>query len=520
MPFLKRYGILEKRVVPFTVAGPAGNTGPQGGSGATGSTGSTGSGNTGATGPSGTAGTNGATGATGAAGSPGGATGATGAQGATGAGNTGATGPQGSIGPAGPTGVNGATGSTGPAGNTGSTGPQGITGPSGPAGGVSISYQFNTATTPPPGTGKISFDSATPASIAHVYISKSDTSLNNVSALLATLVAGDTVTVFLSTAPLLSFDIFTVTSNTDNTGYIDLGVTYLAPATGTIFSNNAFVFFSFVHKGATGATGATGSGVTGATGAIGGSGATGSTGPSGSPGGATGSTGPAGATGNTGASGTQYPFLGVWSSATAYVVNDCVQYQGSGYVSIQNGTNQTPSLSGTAYWSLLVQMGNTGATGASSSGATGPTGTQGNTGSTGPSSFAPSPTAGTVSGITITLTSTQTQAVGDAVQVNSSGQANLAKADVIADASSVFLAATAVSGSGSNTYLVHGVCHLSSSPSWTVGGLVYLSTTGTTGNTLTQTAPSSTNNSIQILGVALAADILYFNPSLVQVVHT
>ncbi len=165
--------------------------------------------------------------------------------------------------------------------------------------------------------------------------------------------------------------------------------------------------------------------------------------------------------------------------------------------------------------------GSTGATGASgTTGPTGPAGSTGPTGATGPLSFAAAPSSGTTSGITITLTSAETQAVGDVVQVDSSGNAHLAKADVIADASGVFLAATAVSGSGSNTYLVHGVCHLASSPSWTIGGLVYLTTTGTTGNTLTQTAPSGANNVIQIIGVALAADILYFNPCLVQVEHT
>jgi hypothetical protein len=107
------------------------------------------------------------------------------------------------------------------------------------------------------------------------------------------------------------------------------------------------------------------------------------------------------------------------------------------------------------------------------------------------------------------------------VQIDSSGHAHLAKADVIANASACLISAGAVSGSGSNTYLLpNGTCKLASSPSWTVGGLIYLSITGTTGNTLTQTAPSSTNNSIQILGVALAADTFLFQPSLVQVEHT
>jgi len=135
--------------------------------------------------------------------------------------------------------------------------------------------------------------------------------------------------------------------------------------------------------------------------------------------------------------------------------------------------------------------------------------------------FALAAAAGTYTGNTVTLTSNETQAIGDAVQINSSGNAHLAKADVIADASTVALAVTAVTGSASNTYLLPGgTLRLSSSPGWTVGGLIYLSTTGTTGNTLTQTAPSSTGNAIQILGVAIKADTILFEPSLVQVVHS
>lgn len=136
-------------------------------------------------------------------------------------------------------------------------------------------------------------------------------------------------------------------------------------------------------------------------------------------------------------------------------------------------------------------------------------------------SYAVASGAGTYKGNILTLTSTETQAIGDAVQIDSSGQAHLAKADTLAHASGVLLAAAAVSGSASNTYLLPGgTLKLSSSPSWTVGGLVYLSSTGTTGNTLTQTAPSSTDNAIQILGVAVAADTILFMPSLSQITHT
>jgi hypothetical protein len=133
--------------------------------------------------------------------------------------------------------------------------------------------------------------------------------------------------------------------------------------------------------------------------------------------------------------------------------------------------------------------------------------------------FVPAPSAGVAQGIQITLTSTETQAIGDVCQIDSSGHAHLAKADAIANASAIVLADHAVTNSASNTYIVHGVCKLASSPSWTIGGLIYLSTTGTTTNTLTQTPPSGANNVIQIVGVALAADIIYFNPSTVQVEH-
>jgi hypothetical protein len=55
---------------------------------------------------------------------------------------------------------------------------------------------------------------------------------------------------------------------------------------------------------------------------------------------------------------------------------------------------------------------------------------------------------------------------------------------------------------------------------WTVGGLIYITVTATTGNTLSQTAPTGTDDVIQIVGVATHADRMFFNPQLVQVEHT
>lgn len=147
--------------------------------------------------------------------------------------------------------------------------------------------------------------------------------------------------------------------------------------------------------GPTGATGTTGSaGITGATGATGAQGITGPTGATG-PTGGIGPTGSAGATGPTGLT-----WRGTWDSATAYVVNDAVTYQGTSYVAILGSTNNNPASSPTK-WSVLAQQGSTGptgptgATGADSTvagptgptgatGATGPTGSTGATGATGP----------------------------------------------------------------------------------------------------------------------------------------
>jgi len=133
----------------------------------------------------------------------------------------------------------------------------------------------------------------------------------------------------------------------------------------------------------------------------------------------------------------------------------------------------------------------------------------------------PASGTGTTTGFTITLTSTETQAVGDAVMIDSNGKAHLAKADAIANAGCVLLAAHTVTGSASNTYLLpNGTMRLSSSPSWVKGSIVYLSTTGTTGNTLTTTPPSGSNNVIQPLGIALTTDTILFMPNLTQVEHT
>lgn len=124
----------------------------------------------------------------------------------------------------------------------------------------------------------------------------------------------------------------------------------------------------------------------------------------------------------------------------------------------------------------------------------------------------------TVSGTTTTFTANENQGFGDAVFINSSGKAQLGDADAIATAGCIALCTASVVTDGTGTYLLQGFAR-NDAWNWTVGGFVYLSTTGTTTNTLTQTAPSGTDDVIQVLGVATHADRIYFNPQLVQVEH-
>ena len=122
------------------------------------------------------------------------------------------------------------------------------------------------------------------------------------------------------------------------------------------------------------------------------------------------------------------------------------------------------------------------------------------------------------SGIVMNLTAFDTQAFGDVAFVHSGGKAAIAKADVIANASSIVMcsAPAGILADASGAYIVHGIAR-NDSWTWTVGGLIYLTTTGTTGNTMSQTPPNATNQVVQILGVATHANRMYFNPQLVQI---
>ena len=69
---------------------------------------------------------------------------------------------------------------------------------------------------------------------------------------------------------------------------------------------------------------------------------------------------------------------------------------------------------------------------------------------------------------------------------------------------------------GTGNILLFGMAS-NSSWTWTVGGILYMSTSS---GTLTQTAPSATNNVIQVIGQAISATTILFKPSIDYITHT
>jgi len=120
--------------------------------------------------------------------------------------------------------------------------------------------------------------------------------------------------------------------------------------------------------------------------------------------------------------------------------------------------------------------------------------------------------------MTADFVANENQSFGDICFINADGEMQLADADAIASASALGMCTEAITTGNPALYLLLGFAR-DDTWDWTVGGLIYLSLTGTTGNTLTQTAPSATDDVVQIVGVATHADRMFFNPQLVQVEH-
>jgi len=110
------------------------------------------------------------------------------------------------------------------------------------------------------------------------------------------------------------------------------------------------------------------------------------------------------------------------------------------------------------------------------------------------------------------VTAGATVALGDALYENADGEWYLADADSTATMPALRMAVGAGTDGNAVNTITKGVVRLDTW-TWTPGLPIYVSTTGTTTNTLTQTAPSGDLDCIQIVGYALTATVMYFDPS-------
>jgi len=105
---------------------------------------------------------------------------------------------------------------------------------------------------------------------------------------------------------------------------------------------------------------------------------------------------------------------------------------------------------------------------------------------------------------------------GTALFLNSAGTYIIANSTSIAAMPAVGVVAQLFAGSdwqsGYVKILTNGIMR-NDTWTWTVGGLIYVSTSGTNNN-ITQTPPAGSGKVVQIIGIALTATIIYFNVSL------
>jgi hypothetical protein len=133
----------------------------------------------------------------------------------------------------------------------------------------------------------------------------------------------------------------------------------------------------------------------------------------------------------------------------------------------------------------------------------------------------PAPAADKWSGITAPFTVHQDFALGQPGYIASDGQMDLAAASGTATAPAIGIATAAIDQSENpvGRFLLHGFIHLHTlAPGWTIGARIYLSHTA--GGLSSSVAAVGAADVSQIVGIAVAADILYFNPSLAEAVKT
>jgi len=106
---------------------------------------------------------------------------------------------------------------------------------------------------------------------------------------------------------------------------------------------------------------------------------------------------------------------------------------------------------------------------------------------------------------------------GDVGYVDPQGKVQIADSDDETKTGMLVMAMATVTSNNSADFLILGVAR-DTSWSWSPGGMIYVSASNTTGNTLTQGYPSGTGTAVQIVGAALSANIMIFKPELTRII--
>ncbi|MFA4890419.1 MAG: hypothetical protein WC587_02175 [Candidatus Paceibacterota bacterium] len=116
----------------------------------------------------------------------------------------------------------------------------------------------------------------------------------------------------------------------------------------------------------------------------------------------------------------------------------------------------------------------------------------------------------TASGIIVSMTAGENLVFGDFVYFKSDGKCWKADANVAGAYPCMGMAIATINVNTAGDILLHGTARDDTWNWITVGGVVYLSIVA---GEATQTQPSTTNDAVQVLGIATNADRIYFNPS-------
>jgi hypothetical protein len=111
---------------------------------------------------------------------------------------------------------------------------------------------------------------------------------------------------------------------------------------------------------------------------------------------------------------------------------------------------------------------------------------------------------------TYTVDSGATSVFGQALHVDTDGELIVADGDVASAGAMPAIGLAVEAGTGSKKVLLQGtICE--TDWTWTVGGIVYVSDDPTTTEGLTQTAISTTGDTVQVVGIATTADCIEVN---------